>query len=97
MMKLKALIAAAFVAVSFASMSAPTFAKDKMAAPPVAGKMDKMAPAAPKTAKKAVPEGMVHRKGGYVHAHTYTKKNGTVVHVGGHYRKATNAKKPVKK
>lgn len=28
----------------------------------------------------------VIKKKGYVHAHTFVKKNGTVVHVKGHYR-----------
>jgi hypothetical protein len=87
----KSLIASALALLTFASMAAPTMAADKMKMAP------KKAPvAAAKKAPKAVPAGMTHRKGGYVKAHTFVKKNGTVVHVKGHYRKATLVKKPKK-
>ena len=41
--------------------------------------------ASTKTASSAKMGGKKSKKG-YVHAHTYVKKNGTVVHVKGHYR-----------
>ncbi len=34
----------------------------------------------------------MHKKGGYVHAHTMTTKSGMVVHVKGHYRHASGVK-----
>ena len=58
------------------------FAQSPASAGPPKAAMSKMAGG--KTSKG--------RKGGYVHAHTYTTKTGKTVHVKGHYRHSTKVK-----